>query len=250
MVCSSIQGGLLLPLHSGCAKGFTSRTTSIFEHNAAGLATSYGERSGSGRGCLKSRASTGDLRPELDENPERIISGEWPDNFSLLVYDDFRAYLDSQAITHKRKLWPSSLLGEVMSTPLRVAMADQMLEEIDHHFELVSGLPVVDSELRCVGMVSKNDRARASNGKLLPVSFQKHLISFEFKLMRSLLKTKVGEVMSSPAITLSPRKTVKDAAALMLRMKIHRIPILNEEGQVIGMVTRSDVFQALEAVEV
>ncbi|XP_010935695.1 uncharacterized protein [Elaeis guineensis] len=228
MVCSSIQGGLLLPLHSGCAKGFTSRTTSIFEHNAAGLATSYGERSGSGRGCLKSRASTGDLRPELDENPERIISGEWPDNFSLLVYDDFRAYLDSQAITHKRKLWPSSLLGEVMSTPLRVAMADQMLEEIDHHFELVSGLPVVDSELRCVGMVSKNDRARASNG----------------------LKTKVGEVMSSPAITLSPRKTVKDAAALMLRMKIHRIPILNEEGQVIGMVTRSDVFQALEAVEV
>ncbi|XP_073102762.1 uncharacterized protein [Elaeis guineensis] len=164
MVCSSIQGGLLLPLHSGCAKGFTSRTTSIFEHNAAGLATSYGERSGSGRGCLKSRASTGDLRPELDENPERIISGEWPDNFSLLVYDDFRAYLDSQAITHKRKLWPSSLLGEVMSTPLRVAMADQMLEEIDHHFELVSGLPVVDSELRCVGMVSKNDRARASNG--------------------------------------------------------------------------------------
>ncbi|KAG1361419.1 CBS domain-containing protein [Cocos nucifera] len=242
MVCSSIQGGLLLPLPSGCAKGFTSRPSSILEHNAAGLATSYSERSG--RGCLKSRASIGDLRPELDENPERIISGEWPENFSLLVYDDFRAYLDSQATTHKHELGtleggsllcskpdllrPSSLLGEVMSTPIRVAMADQMLEEIDHHFELVSGLPVVDSELRCVGIVSKNDRAKASNG----------------------LKTKVGEVMSSPAITLSPHKTVKDAAALMLRMKIHRIPILNEEGQVIGMVTRSDVLQALEAVEV
>ncbi|XP_038970871.1 uncharacterized protein LOC103714891 [Phoenix dactylifera] len=229
MVCSSIQGGLLLPLHSGTAKGFGSRTTSILEHNAAGLATIYSDRSGRGR--LKRRAasfSAGDLRPELDENPERIISGEWPENYSLLVYDDFRAYLESQAIAHKHELRSSSLLGEVMSVPIRVAMADQMLEEIDHHFEFVSGLPVVDGELRCVGVVSKNDRAKASNG----------------------LKTKVGEVMASPAITLSPRETVKDAAALMLRKKIHRIPILNEEGQVIGMVTRRDVFQALEAVEV
>lgn len=208
------------------AKGFSSRTTSsILDCNAAGHAPLYGNRR-----CLTRRASSfssGDLRPELDENPEGIISGEWPENCSFLIYDDFRAYLESQASIHKHQLRPSSLLGEVMSTQIRVAKADQMLEEIDHHFELVSGLPVVDSELRCVGILSKSDRARASNG----------------------LKTKVGEVMSSPAITLSPLKTVKDAAALMLRMKIHRIPILNEDGQVIGMVTRSDVFQALEAVE-
>lgn len=59
---------------------------------------------------------------------------------------------------------PTALLGEVMSTRIRAAMADQTLEEIDHHFEYVSGLPVVDEELRCIGVISKKDKARAWNG--------------------------------------------------------------------------------------
>jgi CBS domain-containing protein len=57
-----------------------------------------------------------------------------------------------------------ALLGETMSTPVLVATADQTLEEVECHFEAVSGLPVVDSSLRCVGVVVKNDRARASHG--------------------------------------------------------------------------------------
>ncbi|CAL9780767.1 unnamed protein product [Musa acuminata subsp. burmannicoides] len=167
-----------------------------------------------------------DLRPALGENPEGIISGEWPENFSLLSFDDLRAYLETQIISEKTK--PSATLDTLMSTEIRTARPEQTLEEIDHNFEVVSGLPVVDDELRCIGVISKKDKARAYNG----------------------LKSKVGEVMSSPAITLSPDKTVLDAAALMLKMKIHRIPILNKSQKVIGMVTRTDIFQALEAQEV
>jgi len=51
-----------------------------------------------------------------------------------------------------------------MSMRIRAATADQTLEEIDHHFEFVSGLPVVDGELRCIGVVSKKDKTKASNG--------------------------------------------------------------------------------------
>ncbi|XP_065018517.1 uncharacterized protein LOC135644665 [Musa acuminata AAA Group] len=163
-----------------------------------------------------------DLRPDLGENPEGIISGEWPDNMSLINYDDLRAYLETQIISHKTK--PSAKLGTVMSTEIRTARPEQTLEEINHKFEVVSGLPVVDDDLRCIGVISKKDKARASNG----------------------LKSKVGEVMSSPAIMLSPEKTVLDAAALMLKKKIHRIPIVNEEQKVVGMVTRTDIFQVLE----
>ncbi|KAJ0969929.1 hypothetical protein J5N97_022806 [Dioscorea zingiberensis] len=50
----------------------------------------------------------------------------------------------------------------------------------------------------------------------------------------SVLKSKVDEVMLSPAITLSPDKTVLDAAALMLMKKIYRILIVNEKRQTIG----------------
>jgi len=54
---------------------------------------------GKGSPTFQCRASTfvdASLRLGLDENPEAIISGEWPENFSLLSYDDLRAYLQSQ----------------------------------------------------------------------------------------------------------------------------------------------------------
>ncbi|RRT53094.1 hypothetical protein B296_00021196 [Ensete ventricosum] len=103
-----------------------------------------------------------DLRPALGENPEGIISGEWPENFSLLSFDDLRAYLETQIISEKTK--SSATLDTVMSTKIRTAKPEQTLEEIDHNFEVVSGLPVVDDELRCIGVISKKDKARAHNG--------------------------------------------------------------------------------------
>ncbi|XP_068664531.1 uncharacterized protein [Aristolochia californica] len=159
---------------------------------------------------------------EAEDDPEPILSGEWPDNFSLLNYEDLRAYLEPEIF--KDKTQPSALLGEVMSTLIRTATVDQTVEDIDVHFQVVSGLPVVDEELRCIGVISKKDISRALHG----------------------LKSKVGEVMSSPPKTLTPENTVLDAAALMLRKKVHRIPIVNEEGQVVGIVTRTDIFKALE----
>ncbi|XP_062220741.1 uncharacterized protein LOC133920105 [Phragmites australis] len=183
---------------------------------------------GKGSPTFLRRASTfmdGSLRLELDENPEAIISGEWQENFSLLSYDDLRAYLESQQAVQVGNQ-QVTLLREVMSAPVLVATAEQTLEEVECHFEVVSGLPVVDSSLRCVGMVVKNDRARASHGS----------------------KTKIAQVMTSPTITLSSDKTVMDAAALMLKKKIHRLPIVNQDNQVIGIVTRADVLRELEGL--
>ncbi|KAF3320364.1 CBS domain-containing protein [Carex littledalei] len=165
-------------------------------------------------------------RLEMDENPEGIISGEWSENFSLLSYDDLRAYLESQRIKSSPKTQGIAGVSEVMSTPVRTAKSDQTLEEVAHHFEAVSTLPVVDGNLICIGVISKNDQDKASHG----------------------LQTRIGEMMSSPAITLSEDKTVMDAAALMLKSKVHRIPVVNKERRVIGIITRKDVLQELEAL--
>jgi CBS domain-containing protein len=214
---------------------------------------------GRGSPTFQCRASTfvdGSLRLELDENPEAIISGEWTENFSLLSYDDLRAYLVSQQTVQEQTVQVAdqhvALLWEAMSTPVIVATAEQTLEEVECHFEAVSGLPVVDSSLRCVGVVVKNDRTKASQGS----------------------KSKIAEIMTTPAITLSSDRTVMgnhcfnqlfflyellissskstctftDAAALMLKKKIHRLPIVNQDKQVIGIVTRADVLRKLEGL--
>jgi len=59
---------------------------------------------GKGSPTFQCRASTfldtTSLRLELDENPEAIISRVWPENVSLLSYDDLRAYLESQETAH------------------------------------------------------------------------------------------------------------------------------------------------------
>ena len=51
--------------------------------------------------------------------------------------------------------------------------------------------------------------------------------------------------MSSPAITIEKKKTVSEAAGLMLKHNIHRLPIIEKSGKCIGIVTRTDIFEAL-----
>jgi len=150
-----------------------------------------------------------------------LPSGEWPENFSMLNYEDLSKYYED--VLFKPEAQPSTHLADVMSKTIVTASPEQTLEEIDHHFAHLSGLPVVDSEHRCVGVLSKRDRKKASD-----------------------LKAKVKDVMSSPAITLPANKIVSDAAILMLKNKIHRIPIVNDSNQVVGIVTRTDIFSALE----
>jgi hypothetical protein len=52
-------------------------------------------------------AALGDMRPAIDENPEGVLSGEWPDNFSLVSYEDLRKYLESQIVSTDKVRLPS-----------------------------------------------------------------------------------------------------------------------------------------------
>lgn len=53
--------------------------------------------------------------------------------------------------------------------------------------------------------------------------------------------------MSTPPIAAKPTARVADAACLMLKHKVHRIPIVSADAKVLGFVTRTDIFEALEA---
>ena len=53
--------------------------------------------------------------------------------------------------------------------------------------------------------------------------------------------------MSTPPIAAKPTARVADAACLMLKHKVHRIPIVGPDAKVLGFVTRTDIFEALEA---
>jgi len=62
-------------------------------------------------------------------------------------------------------------------------------------------------------------------------------------------KTKVGDVMSYPVIAVSPDSPIEEAVALMLSHGFRRLPVVDLEGKLLGMVTLSEATKALLAYQ-
>jgi len=55
-------------------------------------------------------------------------------------------------------------------------------------------------------------------------------------------KTKVSDVMSKPLVVGKPHMDVEDAARLMFKMKIKKLPVV-EKGRLLGLVTLTDLVR-------
>lgn len=55
--------------------------------------------------------------------------------------------------------------------------------------------------------------------------------------------TTVGEVMTSPAITVAANATIADAVGVMAEHSVPQLPIVDEHGEIKGMVTLRDIFR-------
>ena len=55
-------------------------------------------------------------------------------------------------------------------------------------------------------------------------------------------KVYVQDIMTSPLITLPADKTVEDAAHLMIKNRVRRLPVINEKDGVIGIVSVRDIM--------
>jgi CBS domain-containing protein len=56
-------------------------------------------------------------------------------------------------------------------------------------------------------------------------------------------KTKVSEIMSKPLITGKPQMTIEDAAKLMFKRDIKKLPV-SQNGQLVGLVTLTDLVRS------
>ena len=55
----------------------------------------------------------------------------------------------------------------------------------------------------------------------------------------------VSEVMSKPLITVSPDTSVENAVSLMEQKDIRRLPVIDDKGQMVGIITAKDIFKAV-----
>ena len=63
---------------------------------------------------------------------------------------------------------------------------------------------------------------------------------------RNPAETKVGEIMSGPIVTGRPEWTLKECSRVMQDKTIHHLPIADDQGTLIGMISATDIFMAVE----
>ncbi|GMQ79512.1 MAG: hypothetical protein BMS9Abin02_2109 [Anaerolineae bacterium] len=95
-------------------------------------------------------------------------------------------------------------------------------------------LPVLDGG-RLVGIVTRGDvrGAEASDATSLSIWELNYLLS----------RLEISEVMTKTPITVSPESTIREAAQTMLDNKISGLPVADDEGKVVGIITESDIFR-------
>ncbi len=71
------------------------------------------------------------------------------------------------------------------------------------------------------------------------------LPKLEAKKGRFRSRSTINSVMKTLVFSLKPDNTVEDAAKLMLKKNIGRVPITDTKGQLVGIVDREDVLKAL-----
>ena len=105
----------------------------------------------------------------------------------------------------------------------------------------VSALPVVDGGGRIVGVVSEAD--------LLPKEEFRDSDPDRYTQLRRLAdlakagSVTAGELMTSPALTVTPGVTLAQAARTMARARVKRLPVVDAEGRPIGIVSRADLLK-------
>jgi CBS domain-containing protein len=151
----------------------------------------------------------------------------------------------------------AKLVRDIMEREPTVVEADASIEEVIgtlRRHEL-PGVPVVDGDGSCIGIVTEADLVVPDpDGDLhLPhyfelfggVVFLEPLRRFEDRLRKAFAST-AREMMTAEPDTVPPDATVQQAAQRIHDSGHNRLPVV-EDGRLVGVVTRVDVLGALAA---
>jgi len=118
------------------------------------------------------------------------------------------------------------------------------------------GVPVIDADGRCVGLVSEADLVLPDDQGDLHIPhyinlfggtvFLEPLGRFEKRLRKAFAST-AEDMMTADPDTVTPDTDVKEAARLIHGSGHNRLPVVDEDGRLVGVVTRLDVLGALAA---
>jgi len=137
--------------------------------------------------------------------------------------------------------------ADLMSTPVRTIPQGTSLREAAHLLtrDRISGVPVVDAEGRCVGVLSSSDfvtwAGKDGNGKAVRfIAPWGELIDIDDSP-----DNEIRHYMTAQPVTVAPTAPIGELAQKMVDAHIHRVLVVVDQNRPQGIVTSTDILAAV-----
>jgi CBS domain-containing protein len=176
---------------------------------------------------------------------ERALNG-----LNGMITDGIVVLHDLNVLSHRTRnsFFPRQLMvRDVMTADPQSVTAATPLSDVVRLLlsSIFSGVPVVDAHDRPVGVVTQGDLIKKGGLPLrlglLAESDQNRLES----VLNRLSSRNAGDVMTSPAVMIDELRPLTGAVDLMLLKGVKRLPVVDTDGRLSGMISRLDIFRTV-----
>jgi CBS domain-containing protein len=141
------------------------------------------------------------------------------------------------------------IVDNIMNTSVKTAHPDTLVKDVASVmcFNKISGVPVVDSNNKLVGVLSEKDILRAMFPDVEQIMQDGSVPDFESieADYKGVLTKKVSDLMSEAVSSVRPEMPLLKAASMMCVKKIRRIPVTDKNNELVGIVSIGDVHKAI-----
>jgi len=108
-----------------------------------------------------------------------------------------------------------------------------------------TGVPVVDAAGRPLGIITQGDLVYRAGMPLRLGLLAESAPGRKDSALDALAQKRAEAIMTHPAVVVTEDHRLSEAVDLMLRKKVKRLPVVNENGVLTGMLSRVDVFRTI-----
>lgn len=145
---------------------------------------------------------------------------------------------------------------ELMTTDVIAFKPDDKVHQVAETFRSnrISGAPVIDDQRMVIGVISEADIMKLTATVPFPdidplnpfpvfslTAYRKKVEKIPAEI-ETLFEGSVKDVMTKDPVTISPDDSVLDAARLMHKDDFNRIPVVDDEGKLVGLIARADII--------
>ena len=141
---------------------------------------------------------------------------------------------------------------EVVSVPtdMRVGQIARVFRE-----HQLSGLPVIDEAGELVGIITELDMVKRHARPQLPaylplLGAYLPLGTKDYKeSLRRITGVTAEDIMTTPVNTIGPDASFEDAATVMVSNRANPLPVVDDSGRMVGIISRTDILGVIEEME-